>query len=258
MAEVTSYSAGTPSWVDLMTSDPAAARDFYGNVFGWDFEIGPEETGHYAMCRVRGHNVAGIGASPDENVPTAWNTYLASDDIEATAKQIAAAGGTVAMGPMDVMTSGRVLFAQDPTGAWFGAWEARDHIGATLVNEPGCVSWNELATRDLATAQAFYSDVFGYTWEDVDTRGGPDYGLFAVSERAVGGAMQMTDQWPSEVPAYWMPYFSTADVDATAALASELGGAVQVPAMDSEYGRVIVLGDPQGGVFTAITPPAAA
>jgi predicted enzyme related to lactoylglutathione lyase len=47
MSERTSYEPGTPSWVDLTTSDPASAREFYGGLFGWEaVEAGPaEETG---------------------------------------------------------------------------------------------------------------------------------------------------------------------------------------------------------------------
>jgi hypothetical protein len=252
MGEVTSYAAGTPSWVDLMTSDPEAARGFYGELFGWDYEIGPPDTGHYTMVRLRGRNVAGMGGDPaGEGMPTVWTTYIAVDDLDAAAQRVGDNGGQVMMGPMDVMTAGRMAIASDPTGAVFGMWQAGDHIGASLVNEPGAITWNELATRDLDAVQTFYAAVFGYDWSDEETgEGGPPYKAFKVGDRMVGGALQMTEQWPAEIPAHWMPYFGVTDTDTAAATAQRLGGSVLVQPTDSPYGRFAVLRDPQGAVFT--------
>jgi len=257
MTEVQSYAPGMPSWVDLMTSDIDGARTFYGALFGWEFDIGPADTGHYTMCRIGGQPVAGMVGDPaSEGMPTAWNTYMATDDTDAVVQRITDAGGNVMMGPMDVMTQGRMAFAFDPTGAAFGVWQAIEHRGAGLRDEPGSVAWNELATRDLAAAQDFYTSVFGYEWEPVDTgNGGPAYRLASVAGQSAGGAMEMTAQWPAEVPPHWMPYFAAADVDAAAARAEELGGAVRVPATDSAHGRWAVIADPQGGVFTVLEPP---
>ncbi len=254
MAEVKSYAPGTPSWVDLMTSDPEGARAFYGELFGWEFEIGGPETGNYTMCRVRGGSVAGMGGQPaPDGMPTAWTTYMAIDDADAAARRAADSGGTLTMEPLDVGAEGRMALATDPTGAVFGIWQAGNHTGASLVNEPGALSWNELATRDLDAARRFYSAVFGYGWEDVDTGPeGPPYATFSVGGQAVGGAMQMGDQYAAEVPSYWMPYFGVADPDAATATGQRLGGSVMMPPTDSPYGRFAVLRDPQGGVFTVI------
>jgi uncharacterized protein len=253
MPEVTSYTAGMPSWVDLATSDPEGARSFYGRLLGWEFEIGAPEAMHYTNCTVNGKNVAGMGGDPaPEGTPTGWTTYMAADDVDAVAKRITDNGGQLMLDPMDVMEHGRMLVAIDPTGAVFGAWEARSHTGASLVNEPGAVTWNELATRDLETAQKFYGAVFGYGGDDVDTGGGPLYRTFSVEGRPVGGAMQIPDDWPSGTPSHWMVYFEVADVDAAASEAERLGGGVMEPPRDSPYGRWTVLRDPQGGVFTAM------
>jgi uncharacterized protein len=260
MAEVTSYAPGTPSWVDLMTSDPEGARTFYAGLFGWEIEVGPPETGNYGMARLRGHNVAGLGGEPArDGMPTAWTTYIATDDVDGAVKRIADAGGEVMMGPMDVMGEGRMAVATDPTGAVFGMWQPGGHSGASLVNEPGTISWNELATRDLAAARRFYGAVFGYDWADVDTgEGGPLYATFVVGGRSVGGAMQMNDQWPAGIPSHWMPYFAVADADEAVAAVERLGGRVNVPPMDSPYGRFAIVADPQGGVFSVIDLSSAA
>jgi predicted enzyme related to lactoylglutathione lyase len=257
MAEVSSYEPGVPSWVDLATSDPEAARRFYSELFGWELEVGGPEFGHYATARVRGRRVAGLGGEPaPEGVPTAWTTYFAAADADAAVERVSANGGTVVVPPMDIATQGRMVVAVDPTGAMFGLWQAGEMIGAELVSEPGGVSWNELATRDLAAARRFYSAVFGYDWDDVDTGpGGPPYATFAVGGRLAGGAMQMTGDWPAQAPPRWTPYFAVEDPDAVVKRASELGGAVDLPPTDSPYGRFAALRDPQGAAFDVIRLP---
>lgn len=256
MMDISSYKPGTPAWVDLGTSDPDAARAFYGALFGWEFDIGEEMTGYYTNCLLRGKRVAGLGGmAPGQELP-AWTTYLATDDAKATAQRITENGGQPMMEPMEVMGFGTMLVAMDPTGAAFGAWQAGSHTGAELVNEPGSVVWNELSTRDLGAARTFYSGVFGCGWEDVDTgEGGPGYATFSVEGRAVGGAMEMTEEWPAEIPAHWMVYFEVADTDRAVEDVQRLGGGVGVPPTDSGFGRFAVVTDPQGGHFTVMTSP---
>jgi predicted enzyme related to lactoylglutathione lyase len=258
MAEATSatrsYAQGTPSWVDLATSDPEAARRFYAGLFGWDYQVGGPDSGGYATCTIKGRKVAGIGGEPaPDGVATAWTTYLASDDLEVTAKSVGDAGGAVVFGPADVLDLGRMLIGTDPGGALFGAWQAGAHAGAELVNEPGAVTWNELATRDQPAARDFYGDVFGVTWTALDAPG-VSYYTFEAGGRTVGGSIHMDEVWPPEIPAHWMVYFAVADTHATVAKAEELGGGVNVPPTDSPQGTFAVLHDPQGATFSVIQP----
>jgi uncharacterized protein len=255
MAERTSYLEGTPCWVDLATSDPAGARAFYGGMFGWDFDIDPDpQTGNYTMCRLDGKNVVGMAGQPAEGgMPTVWMTYFAVDDVDKTAERVSEHGGKVHMAPMDVMDSGRMAVAADREGAMFGLWQARQHIGAELVNQPGTVVWNELMTRDLDGGTAFYTEVLGLRWEDYDTGGeGPRYRLANTSVGNVGGALEMSAEMPAEMPASWGVYFAVQDAPAAVARATELGGSVQVPVFDTPQGPTAVLRDPQGGTFSVI------
>ncbi len=257
MAEMTGYAPGTPSWVDLATSDPAGAREFYTGLFGWDAEVGPDEYGNYTMFLLRGRVAAGMAGQPArEGVPTAWTTYIATDDTATVAKRIPELGGTLLQGPMEIPGQGVMTWSTDPAGAAFGTWEARGHEGAALVNEPGAISWNELTTRDLAGAMPFYTGLFGWGWDPVDTgEGGPEYQTFSVEGRAVGGALQMTEEFGDTAP-HWMPYFGVADTDAAAERAAGLGATVGVPPTDSPFGRFAVLVDPQGAVLTVMQMPA--
>lgn len=254
MPQVSSYAAGTPCWIDLATSDPEGSRRFYGRLFGWDLEVGPPEAMHYTQARIGGLPVAGLGGEPKpDEVPSGWTTYFATEDVDGSVKRITDSGGTLNLAPVDVMDQGRMALASDPQGAVFGLWQAGGHFGSALVNEPGTICWNELVTPDLAAARRFYSAVFGYDWEDVDTgAAGPAYATFAVGGRQVGGAMQLDPRQAGEAPPSWMVDFAVADADATVRMARELGGAISVPATDSSYGRSAILRDPQGGAFAVI------
>jgi predicted enzyme related to lactoylglutathione lyase len=253
MPEMTSYENGTPCWVDIGTTDVQAAGAFYAGLFGWDIEYGPAEMNHYSMANVGGHPVAALA---DQEVPgmVVWTTYLAVDDVDAAVARAREAGGTVVVEPMDVMTFGRMAVLADPGGAPVSLWQAGDHIGAQLVNEPGAVCWNELTTRDVESSLAFYEAVVGLTPNQVEM-GGSDYiELQTAGGRTVAGLMPMVGEtWPEDLPNHWMVYFAVEDTDAAAARCLELGGQAPVPPTDIPPGRFAVLNDPQGGHFSVIT-----
>ena len=70
------------------------------------------------------------------------------------------------MEPFDVRDAGRMAVLADPEGAVFCVWQAKEHKGAELVNEPGSLNFNSLNTRDAEGAKAFYGAVFG--WEALE------------------------------------------------------------------------------------------
>lgn len=258
MSERDSYEAGRPSWVDISTTDIDGAVDFYGQLMGWEaVAAGGEENMGYRIFTKNGKSVAGVGPLPEGALGPMWKTYVATDDVDATAAAVKRAGGSVIVEPMDVMTAGRMAYFTDPSGAPIGAWQAGDHKGAQLVNEPGGLIWSELRTRDTASSQSFYSDVFGWgatPFEGMDrytvwTLGGSD-----AQENGIGGMLDMREMFPAEVPPHWDSVFAVEDVDAAAAKAKELGGSVTVEPMDMAVGRFAGLMDPAGGVFSVITP----
>jgi hypothetical protein len=243
--------------VDLGTDDIGQAGKFYSGLFGWDVQQGGPETGGYAMCLKAGRPVAGIGPKQGPpGTPPAWTTYLATDDVSQTAARITAAGGQLLMEPMDVMDVGRMAAAADPSGAVFGLWEARAHTGVGLANEPGSLSWNENFSRDLEGSKSFYRAVFGYEYADIPGAG-MNYALLKVGGTEVGGIGEMDSSFPADMPATWTVYFATEDTDATAAAVAAAGGGVVRPAWDTPYGRMAVVHDDQGAVFSLISMPAA-
>jgi predicted enzyme related to lactoylglutathione lyase len=254
VAEIHEYVAGTPCWVDVSSADLAVTRSFYGGLFGWEAEEDPRpEAGGYGMFRLRGHDVSGFGPLPGGRSP-AWSTYVASDDVDRTARAIEGAGGKVVARPMDVLDAGRMLAAADPAGAVFGVWQAGAHRGAGLANEPGSFTWNELTTPDVEAAQAFYTAVFGWEREELEARGEQEpfaYHVQRLGRNMVAGIMEMDPSW-GNVPAHWMTYFAVADVDEAAERVEELGGTVCVEPFDAAYGRVAVIDDPVGATCSLV------
>jgi len=267
------YIGGVPCWVDTSQPDPDAAAEFYGGLFGWEFEdsMPAEAPGRYLMARLRGGDVAAV-SSPPEGAPAQamWNTYIWVDDADATTAKVPEAGGAVLSEPFDVMAAGRMAVLADPEGAVFCVWQAKEHRGARIVNEPGSVNFNVLNTRDPEAAKRFYGAVFG--WTTLDLGSGefwslPAYGDYleqltpgtrartaelgaAGFEDVVAGITPLAGD-DAGTPASWSVTFSTADADATAAKATELGGTVLLAPIDAPYSRLTVLRDPQGATFSA-------
>jgi predicted enzyme related to lactoylglutathione lyase len=228
--------------------------DFYGRLFGWDYQEGTEETGFYTTAVIDGRAVAGLGEMPPEQgMPTAWTTYLSASDVDKSAEAVTGAGGQIVIPPMDVMNFGRMAVAADPTGAVFGLWQARDHNGVEVANEPGTLTWNECMTRDFEAARGFYGKAFGYGFDDM-SGDGFTYAVLTVDGKVVGGLGALPGDVPPEVPAHWGIYFAVQDTDAIAGKVPELGGAVLEPPSDSPQGRIAFIADDQGAQFRVIAP----
>ena len=122
----TPFEPGTPCWVDLFTGDPDRAKDFYGAVFGWDFEDSGEEFGGYVLARSDGHQVAGLMKNTGESgAPDTWSTYLATTDVDSTVATATSAGASVLVAPMEVGPLGKMAYLIAPAGGTSGAGAGR-------------------------------------------------------------------------------------------------------------------------------------
>jgi uncharacterized protein len=253
----TVWPEGTPCWADLGVSDIPKAIAFYSAVFGWNIPHGPPEVGGYSVASLGGRDVAGIGPKmgPAEG-PSSWTVHLAADDADATAAAIKSAGGTVLMGPMDVMEFGRMAVAADVTGAVFAVWQGKRQPGAGLSNVPGALTWNEQFSHDFEGAKAFYAAVFGYEFGDMSSDQFT-YATLLVDGHEVGGIGAYPAGTPESTPSAWNTYFGAADTDESVRRVVSGGGAVVRPAADSPYGRVAVVTDDQGASFSLISTAAA-
>jgi predicted enzyme related to lactoylglutathione lyase len=277
------YPPGVPCWVDTVQPDAEAAIAFYADLFGWEFEertlTDPGQ--RYFVAQLRGRDVAGIGSAREGPTTTpVWTTYVWVESADDAAGKAKDAGGSVLVEPFDVSDAGRMCMLSDPSGAVFGVWQAGEHKGAQLVNEPNTWNFSELNTRDPDGAKAFYSAVFGWRASSLDAEGSgfwrvDGYGDFLARrdpdvrqrqadvgapegfEDAVAWLVPTTDEQFADTTAHWSITFAVDDADAIADRAARLGGKVLMPPTDAPWVRMAVLSDPQGAVFTAskFTPP---
>ena len=245
---MTPSTPGSPAWVDLGTADLEDAQRFYTALFGWTAEV----SGDYITFLRNGLPVAGAGPLYGAGQPTAWSTYIGTRDADKVAARVAAAGGKVLVPPFDVQDQGRMAAFLDPGGAPFSVWEPGTMRGAELFDVPGSVTWNELNTRDLDGAMAFYHAVFGWQFRNSSMSGVP-YVVAKVRETPVCGLQQMlAEDWPDDVTPHWMVYFAVRDCDVSAQHTRSLGGVVVQPPTTLPIGRYALLADPQGGLFSVL------
>jgi predicted enzyme related to lactoylglutathione lyase len=251
MGQRTTYSPGVFSWVDLTTTDQSAAKQFYGELFGWTFEdmpVGADAV--YSMAQVDGASVAAISPQPEQQraagAPPLWNSYITVQSADDAVERATSLGGTAHAPAFDVMDAGRMAVLQDPQGAYFMVWEAKENIGAGLVNAPGALVWNELSTPDPDASEQFYSGLFG--WSTEIAPGPMEYRVIRHPDGHNNGGMR--PPMPPGTPPFWLVYFGTDDISAAAANVTALGGTVLAPPMAIEgMGELAVAQDPQGGVF---------
>jgi uncharacterized protein len=257
MPHVESHTPSTINWVDFVSTDLDAASAFYTGLFGWEtYDMPmPGGDGIYRFFRLDGRDAAAGGSMPGEmaaqGIPSHWNIWVAGNADEVAGKA-AAAGGQVLMAPTTLGPSGRLAMVADPAGAAVGVWEAGEHIGASVVEEPGAMTWWEVNTRAFEESKRFYGEVFGWSAEPLDAPG-INYALWKLDGRTVGGMLEMTAEW-GEIAPHWMTYFAVTDTDRAASRATELGGSVGAPPFDTAFGRIAVLADPAGGHFSVVTP----
>jgi predicted enzyme related to lactoylglutathione lyase len=263
MSKVTSYAPGTPCWVDLSCKDIDASVSFYGDLLGWQFEEpGGPETGGYRRARYQGDDVAGLMPRFKADEPQMWNTHVSVADAAETAAKATEAGGTVIHEPVEVPGLGTAAVCKDPEGAVFAIWQPGGMIGAERVNGAGALCWNELGTRDVEGAKAFYGAVFGWTVEEHELQradGGPGPAIYVewlLDGKSVGGMMDIAGMLPTEVPAHWLVYFGVEDTDAAVEKVKAAGGEVRFGPVDIDAGRFAVVKEPNAepGVFAVITP----
>ena len=251
MAEAKTAVANKPAWVDLATSDAAAAREFYSKVFGWKIDVNPDpQYGGYGMANVGDKRVAGIAPKMSPDAPTAWSIYIGTDDADDLAKKVQAAGGKIIAPPFDVGDQGRMAVFQDPTGAVISAWQPRAMNASLPTGEANTFGWAELSSRGVDKAIPFYQKVFGWTPKANDM--GPDsppYTEFQLGGESIAGGQEMQAMVPAETPSYWLVYFAVGDVDKSFKTATQAGARELVGPMDFPGGRFAIVSDPQGAAF---------
>ena len=252
MGRVERYPEGTFCWVDLGTTDAPGAKAFYGGLFGWEFDDLPTgEQGTYSVCRLDGRAVAGLYDQADT---PSWGSYISVDDVERATGRARELGAEVVVEPFGTPGGGRVAMVRDPAGAMVSLSQPGERFGAELVNQDNTWTWNELVSPDLAAGTRFYTELFG--WSSQDLEGQIRRTSFTLGDLLIGGGHEpvpQEDPTPGWRVSFWVP-----DADQAAAKVQELGGRVLLPPLEVPVGRFTIVADPQGAVFTAAAVPGGA
>jgi len=246
------FAPGEVCWVDCGT-DVDKATAFYCALFGWSVEDMGAESGGYRMASKGASEVAGLGPQQSPGPPF-WSVYFRVDDASKTSELVQSHGGTVLVGPMEVLEAGHMAVFADPVGAAFSVWQPKQHLGFGVVDEPGSFCWAELMTTDVATSKRFYAEVFGFGAKDGEDPEMP-YVEFRLDDKSVAGMMPKPSAMPAEIPPFWGVYFTVADADAAVAKVGELGGMTVVGPMDvPSVGRFAGFVDTAGAMFSVLAP----
>jgi predicted enzyme related to lactoylglutathione lyase len=250
MSERTAYGPGEFCWVDLASPDVDSAATFYAELLGWERERYEPDPEGYWYFRRDGKHVAGLETFRVDGQVPAWLGYVSVDDLAATTSRVRDAGGTALVEPLDVPgEAGSMAVCQDTEGAVFALWQPDAFKGAQLVNEPGCWTWNNLMTRDVAAARDFYGRVFG--WEVAQSPGAPDFiwNWQVDGQRwpeGLAGLMRIGTDMPADVPPHWQVYFVVENMDEAVEKNATAGGSLIFGPIDTPVARMAVALDPQG------------
>jgi len=256
--------AGDFCWINILTPQPAEAREFFGSLLGWSFS---DLSGMGDLVKVGEHQIGGMfdinSPQTPPGTPAVIGVMVKVDSADAMAEKVRGLGGK-AEPPMDVMENGRMVMCYDPVGAQIDLWQPKKEVGTTAdPMDHGVPSWFENYTTDMDRSKEFYASLFGWVPEKMDMPG-MAYTTFKLSSDAVqpiAGMMSLTPEM-GNTPPHWATYFTVDNADETARKAEELGGNVVVPLMDiPDTGRFCGITSPQGVMFFVIkyaqqdTPP---
>ncbi|MDB5352035.1 MAG: hypothetical protein JWN86_3282 [Planctomycetota bacterium] len=237
-------------WVNILTSQPSEAMEFFATVLGWTFyEMPPFGHG----VQVGGRDIGGLfdlnGPGCPPGLPPVIGVTVKVDNADAACEKIRSLGGK-AEPAFDIADHGRMAVCHDPNGGAFDIWQPITKPGTDADSSlPGAPSWSESLTTDVARATEFYNKMFGWTAE-VKQMPGMEYTVFRHGGIDIAGLMAIPHP---DIPPHWGTYFTVKDADEAARVAQELGGKLFVPPMDiPEIGRFCGIMSPQGVRFCAI------
>ncbi|MEQ9317611.1 MAG: VOC family protein [Polyangiaceae bacterium] len=241
---------GRFTWFELVTTKTDDAKRFYTETLGWKTADGPIEGMDYTLFNVGDGSVGGMMPPPDPKLPSHWLSYVSVKDVDATAKKVVVAGGTILADAFEVPGIGRMQPVADPKGGAFCLFAAAGDDPPALEG-PGTFHWNERTTGDPKALHAFYEKVLGYTADAMEMPNGT-YWLLKNGDAMRGGLMASPTE---DTPEGWLQYVAVNDVDRAVERARKHGARIhgeliEVPGV----GRFVSLTDPVGATIAVMKP----
>ncbi|MBZ0116420.1 MAG: VOC family protein [Sandaracinaceae bacterium] len=244
-----SWRPGHVVWRELMTTDVAKAKGFYGELLGWGFDDMPmPKGGTYTIAKVGSKGVGGLmGMTPDMKFPPMWTSYVSVPDVDASCAAAKKLGGNVVFGPETMDGVGRMATILDSENCCFAVMRAEK--GDMPFGPPalGEFCWETLSSADMAKAKTFYAAVCG--WKDAaGTAGMPVL-------CAPDGTQVVDHQQAQNMPPNFLTYVVVETVEKANARVTALGGKVMMPRIDiPKVGTISVISDPQGAFIGLFKP----
>lgn len=243
------YHPGKFSWFDLVTDDLAAARRFYGEVFGWKFHAVGDKPESYTFAELEGARIGGMLQRPAPagvQRSARWLALISVDDPAKAVRYVEQQGGTVLVPLATIKGRGTHALFRDPDGAVFGVLKAEggDRPDTPVVD--GDFFWVDLLAPEPDRSAAFYSGLAGY-----EVSPGESERVKRLVLSSAGFARAGIVPKPEFVQqAGWLPYVLVDDVQAALGKVTAAGGSVLIPPREDVLdGNLAVIADPRGGVL---------
>jgi predicted enzyme related to lactoylglutathione lyase len=252
------HHVGKVIFVELVTPNLAAAKQFYAGLFGWTFRDIQEGGTKYAEAFLDGRPVAGLihkDVPAGQHRQPAWLSFIAVRDVDAVKKIALQHGAKVLFEPHNIPDRGREAVFADPQGAVFAVLASSSGDPADVLAAPGEWIWSSLITRDPDADAAFYQTLFDYEVFELPAGEGTQHLMLASDSYARASANTLPRNGPETHP-HWLNYVRVDDTVKMTAKVVALGGRVLVePRVDRHGGKVAVVADPLGAPFGLLEWP---
>ncbi len=249
---------GKVVFIELVTPDLAASKQFYAGLFGWTFHDVEAGGKAYAEALLNGRPVAGLfhkNLSSGEHRQPAWLSFISVGDVDTTKKVALQNGAKVLFEPHSLPDRGREAVFADPQGAVFAVLASSSGDPSDVLAAPGEWIWSSLITRDPDNAAGFYQKLFDYEVFELPASEGANHLLLASDNYARASVNTLPANKPNAHP-HWLNYVRVEDAVKMTAKVLALGGRVLVePRIDRQGGKVAVVADPLGAAFGLLEWP---
>jgi len=253
MTTFTRHDEGMPSWVDTSVATVEQHHDkraFLTALFDWTWDVGPPETGSYAVAHTNGRPVFGLGIGSGGSGQLV--TYFTTSSVEDAVRRATELGASVVMGPLDIGDPGTMALLADPTGATYGLWQPNNFHGFGVQYELNAPGWFDHVSSDPERAGAFYANVSGHELN----RPGGDMRVLQKGEQWYASFSQAAD---GEEP-HWRPIYVVDSLQRVHETVPRHGGAIVVEESPVPGSAICVFSEPVNGtlmtVMRAGEPPA--
>jgi predicted enzyme related to lactoylglutathione lyase len=240
---------GIFAWYSYESTQTQKGLDFYKTLVGMT-TTEQDFTGQGATKFIGAH---GLTFADVENHVTGgrnrWSAHIAVDDVDQTIEKVKRHGGKVSKPAFNMPNVGRMAFVTDPFGSEIGLYTPEDATRlehSAMGMKEGQICWNDLMVPNAKEAVAFYSEIFGWKFRNVDMGPIGTYHILEIDGKGCGGIMN-TMPGGEALASMWIPYITVTDVHAKTKQAEKLGARVlKQPTLIPQTGEFSTLKDPAG------------